>query len=85
MWGPSSYGKFLLFMDPDKVQRIINVETLESWPLLSEPLQGVELYGYGAKWAPDGSYILFNAFSQRSERRQWTGLTYDAVTKLIRR
>jgi Tol biopolymer transport system component len=79
------HGKFLLYQDPDRVQRIMNVETLESWPLLNEPLAGVDLYGFGSKWAPDGSYILFMGDSRRIERRQWTGLTYDAVTKLIRR
>jgi hypothetical protein len=81
----ASYGKLLLYNDPEKGQRIMNVDTRETWPLLSEPLAGVDIELFGAKWAPDGSYVLFNGYSQRSERRQWTGLTYDAVTRLIRR
>ena len=78
-------GSLLLYQDPHKAQRILNIETGESWPLLTEDLPGVEVEMLSGVWSPDGSYVLFTGFSQRVERRQWTGLTYDTVVKLMQK
>lgn len=78
-------GRYLLYQDPEKVQRIMDLETAETWPLLTEALNGVTLDGFDGAWAPDGSYVLFTASARRQERRQWKGLTYDSVVKRMQR
>jgi Tol biopolymer transport system component len=81
----AGHARHLLYRDDEKALRVIDIESGQSWALLTEPLKGIELDGNG-EWAPDGSYVFFTGFSERrSERRQWTGLTYDAVSKLTRR
>ena len=52
---------------------------------LTEALNGVTLDGFDGAWAPDASYVLFTASARRQERRQWKGLTYDSVTKVMQR
>ena len=79
----AAYGNYLLYRDADKVHRIMDLESRQSWPLLTEDLKAVNPDLVDVRWAADGSYIVFSGFSQRSERRLWTGLTYDAVVKLM--
>jgi hypothetical protein len=54
-WSPD--GKFLLFFDANAVPRILNVETLKSWPLLNSPNQSGWYYKEAA-WAPEESFVV---------------------------
>lgn len=80
-----AWDRFLLYQDPDKRPRILDLTTEQSWPLLSEDLGEVTVGDLTGTWSPDGSYVLFTGFSERTERRQWTGLTYDTVVKLMQK
>lgn len=81
----ASFGNYLLYQDPDKAKRIMDVRSGKSWPLLTEALRGVDVGDLSSTWSADGSYVLFTGFSERSERRQWKGLTYEAVTSMIKK
>lgn len=78
-------NRFLLYQDPDRRPTILDLETEQSWPLLTEDLGPVTIGDLTGTWSPDGSYVLFTGFTQRTERRQWTGLTYDTVLKLMQK
>ena len=51
-------GRYLLYQDPEKAQRIMDIETSETWPLATEPLTGVTADLLDGTWAPDGSNVV---------------------------
>lgn len=74
-WSPD--GKFLLYSQAGA--RVMNVETLESWPLHPATAES----GWGeADWSPDGTFVVVVKRSQRRDRLAWEGVTYDAVVSL---
>lgn len=77
-WSPN--GKYLLFQIAWR-PRVMNVETMEHWPLMDDLNQ--PQISNGASWAPDGSYLLLSAWDTRHEPHVWEGVTYEAVAKAI--
>jgi hypothetical protein len=70
----------------------MNVDTGESALLLSPPfapepnsaldqLLQYPSWGNGASWAPDGSFVVLALRSVHNERRQWMGVSIEAVSK----
>lgn len=75
-WSPD--GRFLL-LQTRRGARVFNVETAESWPVHPDA------DGWTASsWSPDGSFVLLTRGSRRIERLAWEGVTYEAVTKLMK-
>jgi Tol biopolymer transport system component len=74
-WSPD--GRFLLLADGP---RVLDVKTAESWPVHPDA------NGWTASsWSPDGSFVLLTRYAERRfERLAWDGVTYDAVTKLMK-
>ena len=81
--GFTADGKFLLFREPSLAIHILNLETLEHWPLLTAPPQGIDFDYAAVSWAPDGSFVVLEGRSSKSTWRRYDGVTYAAVTKLI--
>ena len=78
----SPNGKFLLYQDPQRALRVMNLETTESWPLLIDPPAGTG-FGWprGIAWSPDGSYVVFPGQQNRTKWRYIQGVTYNAVVR----
>jgi WD40 repeat protein len=79
----SPNGKYLIYQDPKLVLHVMELATLKSWPLLVDPPAGIDFEHSNISWAPDGSYIVLDGSFSRTELRQITGVTYDAVVRLI--
>lgn len=77
-WSPE--GKCLLYTLGKAGPRVMNVETRESWPLHKETSDG---NWQGGSWSPDGTFILVVKRMQTEERVAWSGVTYDAVMRLL--
>jgi WD40 repeat protein len=76
-WSPD--GKYLLYT-PGTGPRVMNVETRESWPLHKETSDS---NWRGGSWSPDGTFILLVKATQTEERVAWSGVTADAVSRLM--
>ena len=79
----SPNGRFLVYQDVKSALRIMDIETTKSWPLLLDPPAGVKFDWSDAEWAPDGSYLLLEGSQRHTTWRQFQGVTYDAVVKMI--
>ncbi len=79
-WSPD--GKYLLYT-PGTGPRVMNVETRESWPLRNEIAPGAGGNWGGSSWSPDGTFILLGKRAQTEERLTWSGVTADAVARLM--
>jgi Tol biopolymer transport system component len=79
-WSPD--GKYLLYT-PETGPRVMNVETRESWPLHKEIAPGAGSDWGGSSWSPDGTFILLGKRTQTEERLTWSGVTADAVARLM--
>jgi Tol biopolymer transport system component len=77
-------GKFVLYSDHTNTLRIMNVATAESWLFLDEKQGDVSFEWTDADWSPDGSFIVLTGTTTRTEWRAFDGLTYDAVTKILK-
>jgi hypothetical protein len=88
-WSPD--GRFLLYSHNGQ-PRVINVATLEHWPLIQDAHQpetnsalarSVRQWGAGgeASWSPDGSFIVLTMASGASHARQWTNVSLAALEK----
>jgi Tol biopolymer transport system component len=84
--GPLAFspdGKFLAYQDAALKALILNLETGESLPLITNAPAGVD-FGYSdVDWSADGSFVVLHGRSIRTTWRAYTGITYDAVTKLV--
>jgi Tol biopolymer transport system component len=78
----STDGRFLVYRDADLRHRVMNIETRESWPLLTTPPAGVSFDYAPARWSPDGSYVVVEGYTSRTTWRAHDGVTYDAVRRL---
>jgi Tol biopolymer transport system component len=80
-WSPD--GKYLL-LDGDKFRpHVMEVATGATWPLLGDSADGGDWMTGG--FAPDGSSVLLTRSANRAERLSWSGVTYEAVVKLMGR
>jgi hypothetical protein len=61
----------------------MNIDTRESWPLLTSSPSGVTFADTLAQWASDGSYVLVEGRSSRTTWRYFEGVTYEAVKRLV--
>lgn len=77
-WSPD--GKYLLYTVGKAGPRVMNVETRESWPLHKETSDG---NWRGGSWSPDGTFILVVKATQTEERVAWSGVTAEAVARLL--
>jgi WD40 repeat protein len=77
-WSPD--GKYLLYTQGKAGPRVMNVETRESWPLHKETSDSNWSEG---SWSPDGTFILVVKGMQTEERLAWSGVTADAVARLM--
>ena len=77
-WSPD--GKYLLYTLGKAGPRVMNVETRESWPLHKETSDGN--WG-GGSWSPDGSFVLLTKTVKTEKRVAWSGITADAVARLM--
>ena len=79
----SGDARFLLY-DPDyngEKARIINVATAENWPLV-EPFPEWDSEG---SFAPDNSFVVVTTSESRAIWQTISGITYDAVAKLMKK
>ncbi|MBI1896946.1 MAG: PD40 domain-containing protein [Acidobacteria bacterium] len=77
-WSPN--GKYLLYTLGKAGPRVMNVETRESWPIHRETADG---NWQGGNWSPDGTFILLVKATQTEERVAWSGVTAEAVARLM--
>lgn len=84
-WSPD--GRFLL-LDGARGPRVLNVETADSWQVHTDaaPDPSRAQGGWSASsWSPDGSFILLTRAERRIERLGWDGVTYEAITRLMKK
>jgi len=60
----------------------MNVETRESWPLHQVTSDG---NWEGGSWSPDGTFILLVKAMQTEERVAFSGVTAEAVARLLQK
>jgi len=86
-WSPD--GKYLLYTlgraswqgsAKQGGPRVMNVETRESWPLHQVTSDG---NWEGGSWSPDGTFILVVKAMQSEERVAFSGVTAEAVARLL--
>ncbi len=84
-WSPD--GRFLL-LDGARGPRVLNVETAASWPVhpdaATDPYPAQPRWS-ASSWSPDGSLILLTRAERRIERMGWDGVTYEAITRLMKK
>lgn len=80
-WSPD--GRFLIVADARFKYQVLNVETSESWPLLTSDVADLTVPWQGARWSPDGRFIVLASANRRTAWRWWEGLTHDAVMKAM--
>ena len=78
-WSPD--GRFLLYGAGRP--RVMNVETGESWTLMAPAQQPA--WTQSGSWAPDGSFLVLSATTQRGEWKLWKDVTVDGLAKAGRR
>jgi Tol biopolymer transport system component len=78
-------GASLVYQDAQAKLRVMNLQTTESWPLLTNAPAGVNFSWAHVSWAPDRSFVIIDGTASRTEWRLYQGLTHDAVVKLIDR
>jgi Tol biopolymer transport system component len=76
-WSPD--GRFLLANTPAG-PAVINVDTLESWPVHGDASGSGWTAG---TWSPTGTYLTLTRSTQRTERLAWERVTFDAIAKLL--
>jgi Tol biopolymer transport system component len=83
-WSPD--GKFLLYYQQSVGTQVMNVQTRESWPLLTDDTKIERPALARSSWSPDGTFIVFEKLTAtKTERLAWQGVTADAVAKLTAR
>ena len=76
-------GRFMAYRDAAAQILILNLESGESVPLVTTTPTGVSFDYSPVDWSADGSFVVLKGDSVRTTWRAYTGVTYDAVTKLI--
>jgi hypothetical protein len=61
----------------------MNVKTRESWPLHMTLIYRPDNNWEGGSWSPAGTFILVVKKMQTEERMAWSGVTADAVARLM--
>jgi hypothetical protein len=72
--------------------RILDVRSGESWTLFHDPAARNAFLGpdtswswwSDGSWAPDGSWVAAAIESSRTSRLAFEGVTYEAVSKLVK-
>jgi Tol biopolymer transport system component len=80
-WAPD--GSHLAYCRPNGRCEALNVESGQSSPLLMSPGTNPNVRWFDASWDPNGSFLALTGVSNRSEWHAFSGVTYEAITKLI--